>query len=402
MSNTNSNSGTKSGTNTEIDTEIYIVAAKRTPIGKFGGGWSKIPAVELASRAIQGALKSAAIDSEIQNKIDLVTLGLARQAGCGPNPARQAMVRSGLSPNIPAYTINQACASGLSAVYQGAQNIALGEANLVVAAGAENMSLVPYLMSQARWGQKMGHQTLVDAMYKDGLHCPLCDQIMGETVQALAEEFGIERQEQDDFAVASHHKAAQADFSGERLTFSELDHDEHLRPQATSESFAKLPPVFHPQGNITAANSSGITDGASCIVLASAKAVREYGLSPLARWHGAVCVGLEPARMGLGPTLAIPKLLERLGWSMPQIDRFEINEAFAAQVLACNRQLQIPLSKLNARGGAIAIGHPIGCSGNRILVSLVDQLHQDGQGRGVASLCVSGGLGIAAAISAPN
>jgi acetyl-CoA C-acetyltransferase len=381
--------------------QVYIVSALRTPIGKFGGKVSHLSAVELASRVVEQAVKAAGLQF---TDVDQVWLGLARQAGCGPNPARQVAVKAGLPNSVPAITVNQACASGLTAIHQAANGIALGEQEIVVAAGAEAMSRVPYLLEQARWGRKMGHQQLTDAMYRDGLHCPLCDLIMGETVQNIADEMGIGRQAQDDFALESHRKAAQAHaaghFASERISIKELDCDEHLRPDASLADFSKLRPVFTAGGNVTAGNSSGITDGASCVVLASETAVVRLGLKPLARWEGALTVALEPARMALGPALAIPRLMERMGWNLDQVDRIEINEAFAAQVLACQASLQIPADRLNTKGGAIALGHPIGCSGNRLVVTLVHELQRCQGQRAVASLCVSGGMGIAAALSA--
>lgn len=380
---------------------VYIVSALRTPIGKFGGKISHLSAVEMASRVVEQAIKAAGLQV---TEVDQVWLGLARQAGCGPNPARQLAIKAGLPNSVPAITVNQACASGLTAIHQAANGIALGEQEIVVAAGSEAMSRVPYLLEQARWGRKMGHQQLTDAMYRDGLHCPLCDLIMGETVQNLADEMGIGREAQDDFALESHRKAAQANAAGhfvsERIAMDELDYDEHLRPDATLADFSKLRPVFSAVGNVTAGNSSGITDGASCVILASESAVNRLGLKPLALWQGAITIALEPARMALGPALAIPRLLERIGWTLKQVERVEINEAFAAQVLACQASLQIPPEKLNSKGGAIALGHPIGCSGNRLVVTLVHELQRCQGTKAVASLCVSGGMGIAAALSA--
>ncbi len=380
--------------------EVYIVGALRTPIGKFGGSLSQITAVELTARVVRETLQRSKIDP---SKVCQLWLGLARQAGCGPNPGRQASIKAGIPLSVPALTVNQACASGLTAIHQAANSIALGENSIVVAAGAEAMSKVPYLIEKARWGQKMGHQQLTDAMYRDGLYCPLCDKIMGETVQELADEMSISRDSQDQFAVQSHLKASQANqmghFDAERMEMPELKHDEHLRPEASLADFSKLRPVFSSNGNVTAGNSSGITDGASCVILAGKEAVLRHGLQPLARWEAGLTVALEPERMALGPALAIPQLLKKLNWTVDQVDRFEINEAFAAQVLACQSSLNIPQDRLNTKGGAVALGHPIGCSGNRLIVTLVHEMQRCQLSKAVASLCVSGGMGISAAIS---
>jgi len=370
--------------------KIWILSAQRTPIGRFGGSLSSMSAVQLGVAAVQAALEQAGLAPD---QIEQSVVGLARQAGCGPNPGRQISVKAGIPVSVPAYTLNQACASGLSAVLAAARHIAAGEAEVVVAAGAESMSNVPYLAQGVRWGTKMGHRPLADAMYQDGLFCPLCDKIMGETVEALAQELQISRQEQDEFALRSQQLCAASDFSSEVAPLPKLDKDEHPRADSTPESLAKLPPVFSKTGTITAGNASGITDGAAALVLASDAFVQKNNLKPLARFLGGLVVGLDPARMGLGPIPAIQAYRQKYGddhhW-------FEINEAFAAQVIACQRQLELPAEALNPKGGSIAIGHPIGCSGARVATTLIHGLRQRGGGRGLASLCVSGGMGICA------
>ncbi len=371
--------------------EVHILSAKRTPIGKFGGSLARITAVELAVAAVRSAIAEAGI---APTEVDCLVLGLARQAGNGPNPARQVSVRSGLPLTTPAYTLNQACASGMAAIAQAADKIRSGECRFVVAAGAESMSRVPYLLDEVRFGQKMGHRKLVDAMYHDGLFCPLANKIMGETVEALAGELGISRAEQDEFALRSQNRAEEAEkagrFASERIALEALDHDEHPRAGTTMASLTKLSPVFAKDGTLTAGNSSGITDAASALVLSA-----EPGSKPLARFAGAVTVALEPERMGLGPVPAVRRYLERFGGRLDDFDLVEINEAFAAQVLACQRELKVDPERLNVNGGSIALGHPIGCSGNRVVVTLLHEMIRRGVGSGLATLCVSGGLGMA-------
>lgn len=369
---------------------IWILAATRTPIGRFGGSLAKLSAVQIGVTAVRAALQRASIQPD---QVDLCIVGLARQAGCGPNPGRQISVKSGIPVTSPAYTLNQACASGLSAVLAAARHIAAGEAEVVIAAGTESMSNVPYLAQGVRWGTKMGHRPLVDAMYQDGLLCPLCDKIMGETVEALAQELAISRQQQDEYALQSQQRAAAADFSAELCEIPELSVDEHARAATTMESLSKLAPVFSKTGSVTAGNASGITDGASALVVASDAFVKKHHLQPLARYLGGVVVGLEPVRMGLGPVPAIQAYRQKFG---NDFQRYEINEAFAAQVLACQQELRLDPETLNVKGGSIAIGHPIGCSGARITTTLLHGLRERGGGRGLASLCVSGGLGICA------
>lgn len=373
--------------------KVAILAAYRTPIGKFGGSLASLSAVDLGTQALQATLQKAGLEPGL---VDLSITGLARQAGCGPNPGRQIAVRAQIPASAPAYTLNQACASGLSSIMAAARHIALGEADLVAAIGCESMSNVPYLLPKARWGQKMGHLPLVDGMYQDGLFCPLCDKIMGETVEGLAQELGISRTQQDEFALRSQQLARVADFAQEYVSLPQLDSDEHARPSTTLESLARLAPVFSKEGTLTAGNSSGITDGAAVVLLASPKFLEQHQVRPWAHYLGGVVVGLEPDRMGLGPVPALRAYHQKQGTSVRSFDWFEINEAFAAQVLACQNELHLPEEKLNPRGGSIALGHPIGCSGARIAVTLLHGLQARGGGRGLASLCVSGGMGICA------
>ncbi len=424
---------------------VYIVSAVRTPIGKFGGALADFTAADLGVIVVRAALErafglapqerapgdrnqaAANVKSEpgtgppqrpfsTPYRVDELILGNARPAGVGPNVARQIAWRAGLGDDVPAFTVNMACASGLRAVLLGWQQIALGEAEIVVAGGAESMSRVPYLV-EGRWGFKMGHQPLVDAMYRDGFLCPISQMVMGETADLLAEEFKIPREEQDRFALESHQRAARAagecTFQAETVAIEKTDRkgnrvavtkDEHVRPDATLDSMAKLPPVFSRTGTVTAGNSSGITDGAAALVLASEEKLQELGAKPLARIVGAAVAAVEPHRMGIGPVPAVRKLERRTGTKLEDYAAVELNEAFAAQVLACDRELHFDHARLNPNGGAIGLGHPIGASGARITTALVHQLRRSGLEasgrRGLATLCVSGGLGVALEIEA--
>lgn len=421
--------------------EVYIVSAVRTPIGKFGGGLAEFTGPDLGVIAVRAALERAfggplpperepgtgeaigksiaranaspseKLSSEPRWHVDEVIFGNARPAGVGPNPARQIAWRSGLGDDVPAYTVNMACASGLRAILLGWQRIVLGEAEIIVAGGAESMSKVPYLV-EARWGVKMGNQPLVDAMYRDGFLCPISKMIMGETAEALAENYKISREEQDEFALESHRRAVKAQnecrFSREIVpvevkdkkgNVTHIEKDEHVRPDVTLEKLAKLPTVFSKTGTVTAGNASGITDGAAAVVLASEETVRELNLKPLARIVDATVAAVDPRIMGIGPVPAVRKLHLRTGTRLEDYTAIELNEAFAAQVLACDRDLHFPRERLNPNGGAIALGHPIACTGARITSTLLHELRREekssaGQ-RGLATLCVSGGLGVA-------
>jgi acetyl-CoA C-acetyltransferase len=407
---------------------LYIVSAARTPIGKFGGALAGYTAPDLGVIAVRAALERAfgnplppertpAEPSRnpppaLPWRVDEVIIGNARPAGVGPNPGRQIAWRSGLGDDVPGFTVNMACASGLRAVALGRQQILTGEAEIIVAGGAESMSRVPYLL-EGRWGFKMGNQPLVDSMYRDGFLCQISKMVMGETAELLAEQYKISRIEQDEFALESQRRAARAlaecRFSAEIVPIARTDKkgntiriekDEHVRADTTLESLAKLPPVFGKDsktGTVTAGNSSGITDGAAAVVLASEEKVRELGLKPLARIVDATLAAVDPRVMGIGPVPAIRKLTARTGTCLDDYAAIELNEAFAAQVLACDRDLHFPRERLNPNGGAIALGHPIGCTGARILTTLIYELRRDGKTgqRGLATLCVSGGLGMA-------
>ncbi|HEY6291486.1 MAG TPA: thiolase family protein [Terriglobia bacterium] len=391
---------------------VYILSAVRTPIGRYGGSLAAFSAPDLGVVAARGALERAGVPPEGVNE---VIFGHARQAGNGPNPARQIAVRAGVPVEIPAYTVNQACASGLKAIALGYDQIVLGRAEVVLAGGTEAMSRVPYFLEGARWGARLGHQQLTDGMYQDGFFCPLSRLVMGETAELLAERYRISREEQDAFALTSQQRAARAlesgRFQGELAPVVIQDKkagrvfgaDEHPRTETTAESLAKLPPVFSAKtGTITAGNASGITDGAAALVLASEDWVKWSGSAsgvasraPLARIVDYTITGVDPQFMGLGPVPAIHKLLERTRRRLEDYDLIELNEAFAAQVLACDRELHFDRQRLNVNGGAIALGHPIGCTGARITVTLLHEMMKRGVRRGLATLCVSGGLGMA-------
>ena len=388
--------------------EVFIVSAVRTPIGKFGGTLASLTAADLGTAATTAALSRAGVSGDA---VDDVLMGQARQAGNGPNPARQVGYRSGIPETVPATTINKACGSGLKSVMLGANEIALGNADIVVAGGIESMSRVPFLVEGARWGLRLGHRELTDGMYRDGFHCMLADRVMGETAETLAEMHGISRREQDEFALESQHRAAAATASGrftdemapvevpgKRGKTQTLAIDEHVRADVTLEKMGKLPPVFSKSGTVTAGNSSGITDGAAATVLASGEEVEKRRLNPLARIVDYAVAGVDPKIMGIGPVPATQKLLAKTGMTMDDFGLIELNEAFAAQVLACLRQLPMDRNKLNVNGGAIALGHPIGCTGTRILTTLVHEMHKCNVKNGLATLCISGGMGIAMAV----
>jgi acetyl-CoA C-acetyltransferase len=377
---------------------IYLGAATRTPIGKFGGSLKRFSAPQLATLALKEAL-SRAPDAASPN---WVFLGHARQAGAGPNPARQAAIFSGLSESIPAITYNQACASGLTAVFAAVEKIALGQASSVWAGGVESMSNTPYLLPDQRWGHKMGNMKILDAMVKDGFHCALADMLMGETVERfIAQEMKISREEQDEFALASQQKAEKAWKNGlfKDETFAipaegknpGLTEDEHRRGDTTLAELAKLKPVFDTKiGSVTAGNSSGITDGAAFLHVSSTK-----GVHAMAEFVDYETVSIDPKLMGIAPIGAVQNLLKRQGLKVTDLEAVEINEAFAAQVIACQRELKIPEERVNRNGGSIAIGHPIGATGARILTTLLHQLKGKPGALGVATLCVSGGQGVA-------
>jgi acetyl-CoA C-acetyltransferase len=387
---------------------VAIVSAARTPIGKFMGSLADVSAIDLGIAAARAAIERSGLPPE---EIDETIFGNARQAGNGPNPGRVVSVRSGVPKESPAMTVNQACASGLKSILLGAQSIVLGEASAVLAGGTENMSRVPYLLEGLRTGWKMGHRPAVDNMYRDGFVCGLCGSIMGETAETLARDYAIPRGEQDEYAVRSQNRAEAAVRAGHfkaeiapvtiegRGGSRVVDQDEHIRSGATLQGMEKLPPVFSAGGTVTAGNASGITDGAAAVVLASETLVRERGLTVMAWIEASAVVGVAPEIMGIGPVPAVRKLLKESGTSLSDYDLVELNEAFAAQVLAVDRELHLDPSRLNVNGGAIALGHPIGASGARIVVTLLHEMIRRNARRGLATLCVSGGLGIAATFS---
>ena len=387
--------------------DIVITHAKRTPIGKFSGGLSSLSAVEMGIHAVQAVLSESGIDPAL---VDEVYMGHARQAGCGPNPARQVTIRAGIPDKAIATTVNQACASGLKAIVLGAQQIQLGAAQVVVAGGMESMSNVPHMLERMRDGYRLGHAEVIDLMYRDGFHCPLADQLMGRTAETLREQYELTRDEQDEFAAASHNKAETAIKGGafkaeispitikHRKGDVTIEQDEPVRFGQTIEAQKKLKPVFMENGTVTPANASGITDGASALLLMSAEKAKELGLPVLARLEGFAFAGVDPKVMGIGPVPATRALNEKLGLKIEDYDLVELNEAFAAQVLACDRELKIPRDRLNVNGGAIALGHPIGNTGARIVTTLAHAMQQRDAKRGLATLCVSGGLGAALSI----
>src|SRR5208337_1020437 len=386
---------------------VYILSAVRTPIGKFGGSLASLSAADMGGVAARAALERAGVQPQ---QVEETIFGNARQAGGGPNPARQISIRAGIPQEVPAYTVNKACASGLKSIALAFQEIASGTLDCVLAAGTESMSRLPYYLEGARWGYRLGTQELVDGMYRDGFFCPLAKMLMGETAEILAAQYKVSREEQDQFALVSQQRAAAAQSSGRfdaeiapvtiegKKGTTVFSRDEHLFLEATMEKMAKLTPVFSKTGTITAANSSGITDGAAAVVLGSEKFVQQNNLKPLARILAATSAGVDPRLMGIGPVPAVRKMEKKYGVNLSNFDLVELNEAFAAQVLACDRELHFDREKLNVNGGAIALGHPIGCTGARITVSLLHEMLRRKAHRGLATLCVSGGMGMALAI----
>ena len=385
---------------------VYILSAVRTPIGKFGGSLASQTAADMGAIAAKAAMERAAIaPAQVQETI----FGNARQAGGGPNVARQISIRSGVPKEVPAYTVNMACASGMKSIALGMEEIAQGNLDCVLAGGAESMSRLPYYVEGARWGMRLGNQDLVDGMYRDGFFCPMAKMVMGETAEVLAEQYKITREEQDQFALTSQQRAQAAieacRFQNEIVPVTiegkkgatVFQKDEHPFPGATLEKMASLAPAFSKTGTITAANSSGITDGAAALVLAGESFVRKNNLKPLARIAAATSAGVDPRTMGIGPVPAVYKL-EKQGYKLADFDLIELNEAFAAQVIACDRELHMDPAKLNVNGGAIALGHPIGCSGARIVVTLLHEMLRRKSQKGLATLCVSGGMGMALVI----
>jgi len=392
------------------DKSIVLAAPVRTPIGKFGGGLAPLSAADLGTAAAAACLDRAGLEPE---QIDQLLFGHGRQAGCGPNTARQIAYRAGIPVERPAYTINQACASGIQTVLSAARHILLGEARVVLAGGVESMSNTPYLLPRARFGYRLGQEQIVDGMYRDGFDDPLSGLVMGATAEELGEERGITREQADAYALESQHRCERArkagrfeneiapvEVPGRKGKTTTVSTDEHPRDGVTPEQLAKLPTVFRDGGSVTPGNASGITDGAAAVIVASAEAADELGLQVVARLVDWQVVGVDPRIMGIGPVPAVQELFEKTGFGPSDIDAVELNEAFATQALACldafeDLDLAFDREIVNPDGGAIALGHPIGCTGTRILVTLLHGMEQRGQRRGIATLCVSGGLGAA-------
>ncbi len=386
---------------------VVVTHALRTPIGKFLGAFSRLSAADLGVAAAKAILDRSGVKPDA---VDEVIFGCARQAGVGPNVARQVSLRAGVPESVPAFTVNMACASGLKSIALAAEAVASGRCEVTVAGGTENMTRVPFLLDREREGYRLGHAELIDGMYRDGFLCPLAQQVMGDTAENLVERYGIPREDQDRFALASQRKASEAwsqgrfrdevvpvDVPGAKGATVRVDRDEHRRDDTTLEGLAKLKPVFRTdgKGSVTPGNSSGITDGAAALLLMSEERARKLGLEPLATVGPAAQAGVDPRFMGIGPVPAVRKLLAATGRALDAFDLVEINEAFAAQVIACDRDLRFAADRLNVNGGAIALGHPIGCSGARIVVTLLHEMRRRRARAGLATLCVSGGQGLA-------
>ena len=384
---------------------VYLAAPVRTPIGRFGGTLASWTAADLGVAAAKASLKRAGLQpDQIQQSI----WGCARQAGGGPNVARQITYRAGVPETVPAFTVNQACGSGLQAIMLAAQQIMLGRAEIVLAGGTESMSRVPYFAEGARFGMRMGHTELVDGMYRDGFNDPLSGLVMGETAENLAQQYEISRDEQDEYALGSQQRAQRAiesgrfdaeivslEIKGRKGEATNFARDEHPRANTTMQDIGKLAPVFSKTGTVTAGNSSGITDGAAALIVLSEAALKESGAQAEARIVDYEVTGVAPEIMGIGPVPAIRSLLTRQNLSLMDIDLIELNEAFAAQVIACDRELQFDPERLNVNGGAIALGHPIGCTGVRITTTLLHEMKKRDARLGLSTLCVSGGMGLA-------
>lgn len=388
--------------------DVVIVSAVRTAIGSFQGSLKDVPATTLGAIVIKEALRRAGIQ---RDQVDEVIMGNVLQAGLGQNPARQAAIEAGLPKTVPAMTINKVCGSGLKTVHLASQAIAVGEADIVVAGGFENMSQAPYLLKNARSGFKMGNQNLIDSMIHDGLWCAFNDYHMGVTAENLASQYHITRQEQDEFAARSQARAAKAIEEGkfkDEIVPVEIpqrkgdpiifDADEFVRPGTTVEKLSALRPAFKKDGTVTAGNASGINDGAAAVVVMSKKKAEALGIKPLASIVANAAVGVDPAIMGIGPAEAVRKALKKADLTLDQIDLIEANEAFAAQSIAVDRELHFDSDKLNVNGGAIALGHPIGASGTRILVTLLHEMQKRDVKYGLATLCIGGGQGVATII----
>jgi acetyl-CoA C-acetyltransferase len=385
-------------------TDVVILSGCRTAIGTFGGAFKDVSAVELGTVAVREAVRRSGVRPD---QVDEVILGCVLQAGLGMNPARQAAIKAGLPDSIPATTVNKVCGSGLQSAMMAAQAIQAGDAEIVVAGGTENMSRAPYLLPGARWGERLGNGTVVDHMIHEGLTDAFHDIHMGVTAENLVERYGISRADQDAFAAESQRRAESAIKGGAfkdeivpvavpgKKGETRVDTDEHPRPGTTAESLGKLKPAFKKDGTVTAGNASGLNDGAAALVVASAERAQRLGQAPIARVVSYASAAVDPKVMGIGPVPAVRKALEKASLDADAIDLFELNEAFAAQSLAVLRELKLDAEKINVLGGAIALGHPIGASGARILVTLVHALRAHGLRYGMAALCIGGGQGVA-------
>ena len=380
-----------------------ILEGARTPIGKFLGAYSDVPVVDLGITATREALRRADVDPAA---VEEAVFGHARQAGNGPNTARQVSYRAGMGETVPAHTVNMACGSGVKAIEAASQQIGLGNAEIVVAGGYENMTRTPAILDRMRFGYRMGNAPVFDGMSRDGFLDPLCGLVMGETAENLARKYSIPRKEQDEFALRTQQKTeaggdrrareiVPVEVPGRKGETTIVTEDEHPRPETTMETLAELPPVFSEDGTVTAGNSSGITDGAAALVLMSESRARDEGREPLARVVASASAGVDPAYMGIGVVPAVQKVLDRTGLSMTDFEVVEINEAFAGQVLAVDRELKLDHDRLNPNGGAIALGHPIGMSGARIVLTTAYEMREKGYTLGLAALCISGGQGMA-------
>ncbi len=387
--------------------DVVIVAAARTAVGKFGGTIAKVPAAELGAHVIKGLVAQTGIDPQL---ISEVIMGQVLTAGVGQNPARQAVIKAGLPDMIPGITINKVCGSGLKATHLAAQAILCGDADIIIAGGQENMSASPHVLNNSRDGFRMGDAKLVDTMIVDGLWDVYNQYHMGITAENVAKKFNVSRAEQDEFSVASQNKAEAAQKAGkfkDEILSLEIpskkgavvfDTDEYIKAGTTMESLAGLRPAFNKEGTVTAGNASGINDGAAAVMMMSAKKAQQLGLKPLAKIKSYASAGLDPTIMGMGPVPASQRCLQKAGWTHKDLDLMEINEAFAAQAIAVNKEMGWDTSKINVNGGAIAIGHPIGASGCRVLVTLIHEMIRRDAKRGLASLCIGGGMGVALAI----
>jgi acetyl-CoA C-acetyltransferase len=391
--------------------EAVILSAVRTPIGKFQGSLKSLTAPQLGSLVVRAAIERAGLDPSQANLIDEVIMGCVLQAGLGQNPARQAALGARLDPAVAALTVNKVCGSGLKSVMLAAQSIALGDAEMIVAGGMESMTNAPYLLPKAREGYRLGNGEIIDAMIHDGLWCAIDHWHMGETGEVVACEYQVAREEQDAYAAASHRKANEAiaagrfkdeicaveipQRKGEPLIFTT---DEGPRPETTAESLAKLKPAFRADGTVTAGNASQISDGAAAVVVTSAERARAIGREPFARIVAQATSGIEPRLVMMAPVEAVRKVAAKAGWKLDEVDLFELNEAFSAQSVALGRELGLDPERVNVNGGAVALGHPIGASGARVLVTLLYELKRRGARRGIASLCLGGGNAVALAV----